>query len=267
MMISIFVCVAGCFKKRIGNESLVVERDGDGHIQSEIHYINDSIKHGTARYYDRNGKLREEIDYKNGLKDGWIKIYYPDGKMEGKGQFKDGLREGLKFLYYDNEKLKEESNWLKDRAFGNAYFFYKNGKIETFNSYDFHEHNRYLIKYDSNGAKLREEGTVLGQLLLNSPFDSVVINKEMIAKISVAVPPERSVKVVVVESKGTKMVDLPVNNNLALYTKVFAVKGKQNFTVVGEMTDKMGNVIKRDSISTVVLVIEDHAIEKGTKAK
>ncbi len=256
LFLNIFI---SCTHKRVDNKSYVVTKDGNGNIQSEINYINDTVMDGAAKYYYKNGIIKEEINYSNGLKEGSHTSYYRDGSIESKIQFKKGVREGTSEWHFPNGKIKETSNWINNKAFGNAIFYYENGMPETFCSYDFADHTRYLIKYDSNGKKIKEEGTVLGQFLLDGNFDSIAINKPMVAKVSVAVPPDSKVVVFVgelIKSKLTEVDTLPVQNNIVTYTQTFKEKGKHRLVTVGEIKDLHGNIVKQDSIYTDITVIE-----------
>jgi antitoxin component YwqK of YwqJK toxin-antitoxin module len=253
------IILFGCGKNKSMEEKLIVKKFDNGKIMEEAYYINDSIKHGIAKSYYRNGILATEIDYKNGQKEGWVKVYYIDGKVSGKVQFKAGLQDGLKYLYFENGKVKEESNWIKDKAFGNALFYYENGRLETYNCYDFDQRNRYLIKYDSNGTKLKEIGRVLGQLLFEYHFDTIPVNKPINAKVSVAVPPDTQVDVIIgklVTSELKEIRQLPVEKNMAIYQETFLVKGRHTLIFIGEMKDSRGTVLKRDSIKTDITVID-----------
>lgn len=241
------------------NKSYVVTRYGDGTILSEINYINDTIMHGIAKYYYKNGKVKDEINYTNGLKNGIHKTYTLEGLLESSIEFKNGIQEGNTYWYHKNGKLKSKSFWINGKTFGDAYYYYDTGVLESYRSFDFEEHNRYLIKYDSSGLKIREEGTALGQLLLNGDFNSIPLNKNIIISISVANPPNTSTRVLLSEIKGEKIVntkELSVENNEATHTITFNEKGKHTLITVGEIKDLKGNLIKQDTIYTDITVVE-----------
>ena len=248
-----------CTHKRVDNRSYVVTKGNSGNIESEINYINDTVMDGIAKYYYKRGVIKEEINYSEGLKDGLHTSYYRNGNIESKLQFKNGMREGNSEWYFPNGRIKEKGIWLNNKAFGNAFFYHENGLLETFNSYDFSEHNRYLIKYDVNGKKIKEEGTVLGQFLLDGNFDAIPLNKPMVAKVSVVVPPSSKVIVFVGELKKSKLIEvdtLPIQNNIAIYKQIFKEAGKHTLVTVGEMKDLKGNIVKQDTIYTEITVIE-----------
>lgn len=167
----------------------------NGKTESVVTKINDTILDGISLYYYSDGSLKEQTEYGFGKKNGIHCKYYKNGQREFRVNYKDGSRHGTSYWYYENGQIKEKSNWLNGKEFGDAFFYYENGKLENYSSYDFERHNRYLIKFDSNGVKLKEEGSILGQFLLDGDFDSIPVNKEITAKISVVNPPERLIKV------------------------------------------------------------------------
>jgi hypothetical protein len=241
------------------HKNLVVKKDNEGNVVSEITYLNDTLMHGSAKYYYKNGNVKEEINYDSGLKNGWHIRYFENGRVKSKVPFKKGLREGTSQWYFPNGKVSEEANWLNNKPFGNSIFYYENGSVETFNCFDFQEHNRYLIKYDINKKKIREEGTVLGQLLYETNLDSIPTNTPIILKISVADPPNRDVNVVIgklVNDELKEIRRLPVENNIVTYKETFLIKGKYTLLTIGEMKDEQGIILKRDSIRTDITVID-----------
>ena len=254
----LFILFATC-KQETDNKKFVVVKDEKGNVESEINYINDTLMHGLAKYYYKNGNLKVETYYDSGLKNGWHRRYYEDGKIKSKISFKKGLLEGASQWYFPNGKVSEEANWINNKPFGNSIFYYENGSVKTYNCFDFQEHNRYLIKYDINGQKIKEEGTVLGQLLYEVNLDSIPVNKPWIVKVSVAVPPNTKVNVILgklVKSELKEITLLPVENNMVIYQETFLVKGKYTLITIGEIKDKQGFVLKRDSIRTDIIVVD-----------
>jgi len=258
-LIFFLALLIACTYKRLDNKSCVVTKDGQGNVQSEIHYINDTTIHGIAKYYYKNGKVKDEINYTNGLKNGIHKTYTREGLLESSIEFKNGIQDGNTYWYHENGKLNSKSLWVNGKAFGDAYYYYDIGVLESYRSFDFEEHNRYLIKYDSSGLKIREEGTVLGQLLLDGDFDSVPLNKNVAISISVATPPNTSTKVLLGEINADKIVntkELPIRNSEATYTITFNEEGKHKLVTAGELKDLKSNILKRDTIYTDITVIK-----------
>lgn len=252
LMVLIVLACSMC-RQRVDNKSFVTTSDGNGNIESEIHYIDDTIKHGTAKYYYTDGKLKGEINYKNGLMDGWYTGYRPDGTLLTKQHYKNGKQDGETYWYDNNGKLEQESNWLNGKNFGDAYFYYPTGILESFRSYDFEGHVRYMIKYDSSGVKTREEGNILGQFLSDTRFNNIPLGKTITAKISVANPPKSTVKVYlsgVFKDTVVHKMEMPVQDNMVLYEAKFKTPGKHTVVTVGELRNNETGLVKRDSIVT-----------------
>jgi hypothetical protein len=55
---------------------------------------NDSSISGLVRQFHKNGQVKSEIYYVNGLRDGLFKIYGDDGQLDRSGHFKNGLHHG-----------------------------------------------------------------------------------------------------------------------------------------------------------------------------
>jgi hypothetical protein len=259
LLISLGVLLIGCTQSRIDNKSYVITRDAFGNVQSEINYINDTIMDGVAKYYYINKKLKDEIYFTNGLKNGFHKHYTQEGSLVSIIEFREGLQEGYTYWYYPNGNLESKSFWLKGKIFGDAYYYYNTGILESYRSFDFQMNNRYLIKYDSNGLKIREEGNILGQFLLEGKFDSVPVNKPFIARISVAQPPAYNVNVFIGKQEKNRLTDvvsLSVKNNIATYNQTFTEKGMHTLKTIGELKDINGNIVKLDTIYTDIIVIE-----------
>lgn len=236
-------------------DSLETHYYADGGIDSVVPRRNDTI-HGIIKRFYRNGKVKEERPYIMGYLEGVRRGYYENGEIEYEISYKNNNLHGLSAHYTEDGMIELELNFLNGREFGSAKGFYENGKIEKYNCFDFDSHNRYLIKYDSTGEITREEGSVLGQLLLDSEFtfDSIPLNTEVTMIISVATPPNRNVTVFVRVGEDRNLVILKINENMAYFKNIFKKKGNYKVISIGKMTDLQGNLIKCDSIETDIEV-------------
>ncbi|MFN8154893.1 MAG: hypothetical protein U0Y08_11440 [Bacteroidia bacterium] len=265
---SILFGLTACEQKRIGNNSFVVIEDGEGNLKSEIHYINDTVMHGLAKYYyypNPKNVLKDEIEYQNGRKEGWNKHYNKDGKLESKTHWKNDLPDGANYWYYEDGKLKEETFWIKGQQYGSGKWFYKNGQLETFAVTDFYGKCLYLLNYDSLGKKINEEGVVFSPKFVTvhtsdttqTPIldDGVKAKKEITIKITVAQPPQTKTTIRMGEL-NKKLIVLPVENSTATYTQTFNETGKHTLVILGEIKDQQGNIKKHDSTTVDLNVIE-----------
>ncbi len=269
---SLLLCLGACEYKRSDNKSFKVTKDGDGNLQSEINYINDTIMQGVAKYYyypKPANVLKDEIDYNMGIKDGWQKHYRENGTLESNVHYKNGLADGLDYRYYeDGTKIKSENHWLKGKQYGVGKWYYKNGQLETFNVSDFYNNVLYVIQYDEQGNKTKEDGVVFSPkftAFYTSASDStqtpirdntVKANKEITTQITVAQPPQTKTTIRMGELNKRNMVELPIEVYTATYTQTYPKSGKYTLVTIGEIKDLKGNILKRDSITTAI-VVED----------
>jgi hypothetical protein len=265
---SAILCLNACEHKRVGIDSFVVTKDGNGNIQSEINYINDTIMHGLVKYYyspSPKNVLKDEINFNNGKKDGWHKHYRKDGTLESKIHWKKGLQDGETFWYFtDGKKIESESFWVNNKQYGDAKLFYLNDQLERYYSLDYFDNTLYIIKWDSLGNKIKEEGVVFSPKFvivytsdsLQTPLinNEIISGKEVAIKITSAQPPQT--KTFIRMGEVNNMIELPIKYFTAIYKKTFTKPGKYTLVTVGQIKDMQGNVVKQDSILTDITVLE-----------
>ena len=112
-----------------------IETYSDGRIWS-IQYWNEltGTKEGHWTYYDQDGKLQLEENYKNGELDG-KKIYYSHGKIEEIAEYKQGLKDGI-YAKYNNQPAPDAKHVLvftvtyrNNREHGMGYVYDEDGKL------------------------------------------------------------------------------------------------------------------------------------------
>ncbi|MBF6608116.1 MAG: toxin-antitoxin system YwqK family antitoxin [Flavobacterium sp.] len=87
----------------------------NGKIAEEIHF-KDGIRHGNYRKYTPTGVVLEETTYKNGEIDGYALFRGSDGKIASEGKFVNGLKKG-KWKFYEGGKLIREEKHPLVRKF------------------------------------------------------------------------------------------------------------------------------------------------------
>jgi antitoxin component YwqK of YwqJK toxin-antitoxin module len=256
-----------CRGDKLGNTSLVVTKNG-GKLQSEIKYIDDTIRHGLAKYYYYpTDILKDEIEFNHGIKEGWHKHYRKDGTLESKVHYKNSLADGMDYRYYeDGVKIQSESFSVKGESYGLAKWYYKNGQLEVLNMTDFSGETFYVIHYDDQGVKIKDGGIVFSRNLFacyttdstETPIGSSPVHtgKEISIKIPTAQLPETKTTIRMGELNKGSMMELPIENYTATYKTTFSAKGEHQLVTIGEIKDLHGNTIKRDSITTAVTVVE-----------
>ena len=256
----VLLCLSNCVTetKRVDNRSIIIDRDGpEGHIKSEIPYINDTIIDGTAKYYYYPTDIvKDEIEFNNGVKEGWHKHYKEDGTLESKVQFSNDVQDGETYWYYPDSKIKEHTHWVMGKQYGSAKYYYPNSKLKTYNAIDFYDNTLYVLRYDEQGNKVQDDGVVFSPEYGYVPHrDSMPINGETFIQIAVAEPPDTKTTIRMGEL-GKELKELEIKRYTATYQDTFTTVGKHTLVTVGKIYDLEGNLIKRDSVTTEITVIE-----------
>jgi len=98
-------------------------------LRTELEFISNRLN-GTAKIYNTDGKLREEIEYKNSIKHG-MSIDYSNGRKET--PYIDGKKDG-KELHYQNGELISETRYKNNKKDG-VHIQYHKDKIWVEESY------------------------------------------------------------------------------------------------------------------------------------
>lgn len=250
------VCLVDCGNP--GNVNIKVSKDENGKIKSEIPYINDTLKHGTAKYYYSSGVLEDQIEFRYGLQDGWNEHYRENGTIESKSYWRNDMPEGESYYYYENGKLKSESFMANGKQFGPAKIYFVNGQMKNFYMTDFSGETFYVIVWDSLGNKVKEEGLVFSRNFdLNPPGDSMRKNMEIMIKMAVAQLPDMKTSIRITGLDKENTIELPIENYTATFKRTFAETGIHSFKVMGEIRGiQHNNLYKRDSIQVEVKIRE-----------
>ena len=89
---------------------------------------NDELYSGPAFKLHDNGKLRLELNYKDGKVDGSYKSYYENGELKIESFLMDGKKDGIHKTYYENGQLEQESPYKNDKRDGFARAYHENGQ-------------------------------------------------------------------------------------------------------------------------------------------
>ena len=118
-------------KDRIGE--WIYYQKNSKEIMTRENYLNGELNGKTVTYYP-NGKITEEIGYKNGIKEGENNYYSPDGILLKKLLHENGELHGPISYYDANGNVVIEGNYMEGKKKG-LWKYYKNGKVvleETF---------------------------------------------------------------------------------------------------------------------------------------
>ncbi|AQQ59943.1 hypothetical protein XJ32_07430 [Helicobacter bilis] len=111
--------ISGCVKR---------DYHSNGKLWEEIPYKNGK-REGIGKWYYENGDLVNEIPYKNDKREGMTKWYYRNGNLESETPYKNGKREGMSKWYYENGSLKAETPFNNDGVNGDMKLYTEDKKL------------------------------------------------------------------------------------------------------------------------------------------
>jgi antitoxin component YwqK of YwqJK toxin-antitoxin module len=83
--------------------------DRDGHLLSQVNYVNNTREGMATNFYALSGKVNSTLVYKNGIKEGDEIWYYEDGKQPYRvTPYVKGIANGIQKYYYEDGKIKAE---------------------------------------------------------------------------------------------------------------------------------------------------------------
>jgi antitoxin component YwqK of YwqJK toxin-antitoxin module len=249
LMLNVFF-LFGC---KSGSDGTFVktEKFSSGKMKSEITMKSDSVKDGFAKYYHKNGKLLNEVTYKNNLINGWVTQYDSMGYLQSKVHYFDGIKDGKAIWYYSTGKIKSEAVYKGDKQFCSGFFYRPNGTISSYQCIDFTGAAFYVVKYDELGGIVSKDGIVLSPNILingNSEVDSIEVNKEVTIEIALSRPPKCETKILVkeVSTNNEVMASYELNAEdecIVSFKKKINIVGKYRFVIRGILMNEMGAIV------------------------
>lgn len=102
---------------------------GNRQVKEKINYVN-GHREGKWMYYNSDGSIQTNAEYKKGKKVGEIDFfsYYPDGKVKEKWVSFNGKREGNFLKYYETGGVMTKGKYKNDQPVGKWKSFDENGK-------------------------------------------------------------------------------------------------------------------------------------------
>lgn len=196
----------------------------------------------TAKGFYEDGSLKFEMPMRNGMLDGAYKKYYPNGNLEMNQNYEDGILKGYSKFFYENSTLKEEVYFVGEKPFGHAYYYYPSGSLETYSSFDFMGNARYVRKYDERGNIIKDQGAVLGQMLVKEA-DSLVL------LFSYAKPPHTDIIVRAQVMEGGDLITRNISLNKRTGDLILDKGLKGRVIIIGELKDStMNNTLAVDTL-------------------
>jgi antitoxin component YwqK of YwqJK toxin-antitoxin module len=109
--------------------------DEEGKISSEYYVAPNNLKNGLEKVYFKNGKLKEERNFKMGMRHGKVKTYYDSGKIEAEGNFENDKAHGVLTTYFENGKIKykamfDTTSLAENNLIGDFYEYNEDGSLK-----------------------------------------------------------------------------------------------------------------------------------------
>lgn len=220
----------------------------------------DSDFTGTYQLYHVNGNVWREAEFVNGVLNGRYTIYQLNGFKKCQLEYLDGQKHGRAKYYGKTGNLQSSQGWLHDKIFGSSIDYYLNGNFKRYSFYDFQSNLRYQIVYDSLNQNIMEEnGTFLGQFLLNGSFEEYSVMSNLRGSICVASPPKRNVVLKVLIIKDSVLLyeeSFDVTTDYIEFDYKALTIGQYQIYSIAEMRDSATGKVSIDTIVTSVNVIE-----------
>lgn len=225
---------------------IVNPRNSDGQLNGEVlAYI--------------NGKIDISSNYVNGVRDGLTTEYHKNGRIKSLSYFKNGRRTSEEIGYYEDGKINYRSMWKDDKKYGSAYHYSDDNKLVNYVGLDI-VNLFFYMEYDSRGNTVKAYGPCFSSNIFsyNTKGDStVVLNNNQSYQnindlnITVATPPNL-IPQINLSINNISVSNLKINHNTIEIKNAFLHPGIYIIKVDGELMNKMGRVIKADTITLTI---------------
>ena len=252
------VCIIGSCQDK--NEKIIKTRLPDGRYVHMPYTIKngDTILNGIAKYYSSNKKLIDEYEVRDSKRNGWH-YHYDSDRLFSKVMLVNDSATGQGFFYNREGKIERENFYYNDKLIVSK-FFHRNGTIRLIDFYD-KERAFHAIEFDSTGKKIGEKGAVFAyNFISNQELDSIKKETLFEMKIPVVFLPAYSTNIQIVKFNTKKDVydlkdSLPIIKYFAIYQTFFKETGRQMLGIAGELSDRKGKIIRRDTLYQQINVI------------
>ena len=137
------------------SDNLHIFYNGIGFERVVIAYTPVEVKNGLHKYFHENGKLSQEVNYKDDIKNGSFKVYDENGNLKVEGNFKEGVQEGY-WKFFEDGSLNQEGLYKDDKQHGVWKIYHKNGQIVEECNWNNGNRDGVLKQFLENGELLRE---------------------------------------------------------------------------------------------------------------
>ncbi|MBN1158760.1 MAG: toxin-antitoxin system YwqK family antitoxin [Bacteroidales bacterium] len=154
--------VASCSRTGSGekaadeNGNILREYYGNGTIKTEIE-VQDSLRQGITRNFDRDGNLLSTVTYVNNVKNGTVTNYYvPSGSVSSTFEYVDGIKQGDEVWYYESGKDYRVTPYVDGEINGIQKYYYESGQLMAEVPYKNGFPGKGLKEYNEDGSLITD---------------------------------------------------------------------------------------------------------------
>jgi hypothetical protein len=164
-----FAILIGCENANKSNKTSRKWYYEDGALMKEQEYINDSIEHGTYRFF------------------------YPNGVLKDSAQLTFNKFHGKRFEYHENGKIHGLSSYFNNK-YRNGITYRSDGTLEYYRACNYYEELKFIFYYDSLGKPIKYDGTPIYSWIQEKEYP---LGKDFNIELLIASPPNCLVNVTI----------------------------------------------------------------------
>ncbi len=142
-------------------------------------------KHGLTKTYHKNGNLKAEVNYEEGVRQGAASDYYESGKLRMEMNYVDGKKQDLARFFYEDGKLFQETIYKAGKPEGKRTQYHTNGKVKAEVVFKDGHPTKNMKEFDEKGNLRKHDVAVTIK-----PLNTIRKNGKYVLKI--ATKPSRS---------------------------------------------------------------------------
>lgn len=201
------------------------------------------------REYYPSGKLKSEVECLKDTLDGFAKYYYENGNISKLYSNRKGYKEGSYTEYFENGVIKSKFVYYYGIPSGSIYFYYKNGKLERYAASSYKRECFYVMKFDSMGNKIKEEGLAIDPTVRTISKLIPIEGDSVVLYFLPAEPPGYISKVRIMclhtlfDTVDTIMqfTNFPIDKGQVIFKTKLLKRGTYKFIAAGELLDTLDN--------------------------
>ncbi len=149
--LSLLLCFLGVAVSQVVNYDQLEKR-------ARVAYLKGTDKpfSGTAKSYYKNGAVKNDITFLNGLKEGNYKVFYESGKIKSVKLYNDNKLEGEVIVWYESGKFERKVMFSADKKNGLFQAWHENGQLKSKGMYINNKKTGIHTGWYENGKKESE---------------------------------------------------------------------------------------------------------------